>query len=190
MTSKWMIAGLMCVSLAAVAQQSDKKKEQPTKGHEVTAPRDLSTGQASGRTMNPNPQQPGAPRDSATAQPSAKTTGKTTAQDDWQTRNAATTNNPEVKKVSATDPAGNQGTALRESPSKASLGQRESPTRHTIDQVKVSDVDGDGKADKTAGSTSDVRSPRDLSTGQPTGKRQHPPRMTMKTNQAEDATKK
>ena len=73
---------------------------------------------------------------------------------------------------------------LRESPSKASLGRRESPTK-LKDGVAAGDVNGDGKADlapigsQSSGSgpgvasdspQSSVKSPRDLSTGQASGK--------------------
>jgi hypothetical protein len=73
---------------------------------------------------------------------------------------------------------------VRESPSKASLGRRESPTKRS-DGVTAGDVNGDGKADKTAigsqssgagpgvainNSHSNIKSPRDLATGQASGK--------------------
>ena len=69
---------------------------------------------------------------------------------------------------------------LRESPTKASTGKRESPTKQS---TGVADVDGDGTADKTASqpnsaatintSHSNIKSPRDVATGQASGKRQH-----------------
>ena len=73
---------------------------------------------------------------------------------------------------------------LRESPSKASLGRRESPTKRA-DGVAAGDVNGDGKADRApigsqssgAGASvainnshSNIKSPRDLATGQASGK--------------------
>lgn len=73
---------------------------------------------------------------------------------------------------------------VRESPSKASLGQRESPTKRS-DGVTAADVNRDGKADKAAigsqssgagpgaainNSHSNIKSPRDLATGQASGK--------------------
>ena len=72
---------------------------------------------------------------------------------------------------------------VRESPSKASTGLRESPTRHTL-QVRAGDVNGDGRADKSIGSQSsgagagvainnshsNIKSPRDSATGQASGK--------------------
>ena len=73
--------------------------------------------------------------------------------------------------------------SLRESPSKASTAVRESPSKSTT-QVTAGDVNGDGKADKNIGSQSsgsgagvavntshsNIKSPRDLSTGQASGK--------------------
>jgi len=73
---------------------------------------------------------------------------------------------------------------VRESPSKASLGQRESPTK-PADGVAAGDVNGDGKADKAPigsqfsgsgpgvainNSHSNIKSPRDSATGQASGK--------------------
>lgn len=55
--------------------------------------------------------------------------------------------------------------ALRESPSKSSLGK-------TSVRVAAGDVNGDGKADVAPAASSDVKSPRDLATGQASGKRQ------------------
>ena len=55
--------------------------------------------------------------------------------------------------------------ALRESPSKASLGK-------TSVRVAAGDVNGDGKADVAPNAaSSNVKSPRDLATGQASGKR-------------------
>jgi len=73
---------------------------------------------------------------------------------------------------------------LRESPSKASLGRRESPTKRA-DGVAAGDVNGDGRADKSAigsqssgsgagvainTSHSNIKSPRDAASGQASGK--------------------
>jgi hypothetical protein len=78
-------------------------------------------------------------------------------------------------------------TGLRESPTKASTGAlRESPSKSPL---KAADVDGDGKADRNIGSQSsgsgagvainnshsNIKSPRDVATGQASGKRQHEP---------------
>ena len=87
-----------------------------------------------------NSQQVTSPRDAATGQASGKRMHKpitVTAQDE---------------------------TALRESPSKASLGK-------TNVRVAAGDVNGDGKPDVAATSTtSNTKNPRDLATGQASGK--------------------
>jgi hypothetical protein len=58
--------------------------------------------------------------------------------------------------------------ALRESPTKASIGK-------TSVRVASGDVNGDGKADvATTDASSDVKSPRDLATGQASGKTAQP----------------
>ena len=57
--------------------------------------------------------------------------------------------------------------ALRESPSKSSLGK-------TSVRVAAGDVNGDGRADVAPATSSDVKSPRDLATGQASGKRTQP----------------
>jgi len=84
---------------------------------------------------------------------------------------------------------------VRESPSKASLGRRESPSTSkppmmvrespSKRSLSVADVDGDGRADRNIGSQSsgagagvainnshsNIKSPRDAATGQASGKR-------------------
>jgi len=91
-----------------------------------------------------------------------------------------------------TTPKSNQ-VMVRESPTKASTGLRESPTTSkptmvrespTKSSLSVADADGDGKADRNIGSQSssngagvainnshsNIKSPRDLATGQASGK--------------------
>jgi hypothetical protein len=94
-------------------------------------------------------------------------------------------------------------TQLRESPSKASLGKRESPTKRA-DGVVAADLDGDGTADKApigsqssgsgAGvainnSHSNIKSPRDSATGQASGKVNVQDLTVMKTSSAQADTK-
>jgi hypothetical protein len=77
---------------------------------------------------------------------SPKATGKTSAHDDWHAAAKTTTG------------ANHDGATA--------TGQG---------RVAAGDVTGDGKADVSATSNSDVKSPRDLATGQASGKRQHQP---------------
>ena len=167
MKTKLLVVAMGCLSIAAVAQQTEKKNDVPV-SHEVKSPRDLATGQASGRKMNQKPEE-----GSTSANTTRETGGKKTmAHDDWNAQTTANSGDPHVTNASA---AGTQ-TAVRESPSKASIGRtevRESPSRPSTGQPgKVAtDLDGDGTPDKTASGGS-VKSPRDSSTGQASGKRQ------------------
>lgn len=202
MRTKILVAALACLSVFAVAQQTSKKQE-PVKSNEVKSPRDLATGQASGKQIN----QPAAGQSDAAAREDStgKATGKTMAHDDWHAQATATSGDPHVKTVSSTtdEAAGvresQSKASLRESPTKASTGQttqvssddasgvrespskgstavRESPSKASTGSTRVAtgDVNGDGKADKTA-SQPNVQSPRDASTGQSSGKRHYQP---------------
>ncbi len=92
---------------------------------------------------------------------------------------------------------------LRESPSKSSLGRRESPTKPT-NGVVAADVDGDGRADKApigsqssgsgpgvavSDSHSNIKPPRDSATGQASGKVNVQDISLMKTSSAPADTK-
>lgn len=167
MKSKFLLVGFLGLSLA-VFGQSNADQKQAAASHEVKAPRDLATGQASGkRTSQASGVAAGDVNgDGATAlreSPSKASLGKTSV------------------RVGSSDAASANGaTEIRESPSKASDGKT---------SVHAADLDGDGKADRAAGNgprqttsqdgtfntSSDVKAPRDLATGQASGKRQHAP---------------
>jgi hypothetical protein len=173
MKTKILVAGLACLSMLAAAQQSEEKVEQPV-SHEVKTPRDAASGQASGRKADhtaASDASAGTARETGSGMP----TGKTTATDDWQSQATTTSGDPHMKNVSTGDTNGDQ-TMVRESPTRASSGLRESPTKASTGKTSVTagDVDGDGRADKTAASDG-VKSPRDAATGQASGKRQHAP---------------
>ena len=166
MNNKILIAASIGLSLFAAAQsQTDKQKPKPSTT-ETQSPRDLASGQASGRSMDQKTKDGGivhrdvAARDIATGQAS----GKKTAQDDWHQQSAA-------KPVSST-----------------------SETKATS-RVAVGDVNGDGAADVAASKNSahaseslstngtspaKVQAPRDAATGQASGKRQHQPMTIIK----------
>lgn len=192
MKTKFLVAALACLSMVAGAQQSDEKKDPATKS-EVKSPRDHATGQASGRRMNQAAENDAASSNTARETASGMATGrKTMAHDDWQSQKTAISGDPHVQEVSA---SGNGQSELRESPSKASTGKtevrespskpssggttmvRESPSKASLGKTSVvaGDLDGDGRADKTAASSDGVKSPRDIATGQASGKRQHKP---------------
>jgi hypothetical protein len=173
MKTKILVAALACLSMAAVAQQSSSEQKPSPKASQATSAREAASGKA---------------------------TGKTTAQDDWHQQSAASSSDAQLKPVSSQSgqPASDDATMVRESPTKASSGLRESPTKASTGlresptkastgslresptkqsvQVSVGDVNGDGSPDKAASSSSHTTvQPRDAASGMPTGKRQHNP---------------
>jgi hypothetical protein len=199
MKKKILIAGFACLSVMAVAQSSGTK-DQAASAERDQHPKEVASGQASGKTVAPmkltsaqptitdnkKASQPAgsqavlnssdsaaseqvkAPRDLATGQASGKrqyapviirkvsddegmavreqqspkATGKT-AQDDWQTPAAKTSNGA---------PASSDGQT----------------------RVATGDVNGDGKADAAINNShSSIKNSKDAATGQTTGKRQY-----------------
>jgi len=160
MNTKILIAALAGLSVVAAAQsQTDKQKAKPSTT-DTQSPRDAASGQASGRLEQKNVvHRDLAARDVA----SGHATGKKTAQDDWQQSG--------LKPVSSS-----------------------SNTKPS--HVAVGDVNGDGRADltvsknsahateaaaSTASGSSKAQAPRDVASGQTSGKRQHQPVTIMKT---------
>jgi hypothetical protein len=167
MNNKILIAASVGLSLFAAAQsQTDKQKPKPSTT-QTQSRRDLATGQASGRSTEQKAKEGGvvhrdlAARDVATG----RATGKTAAQDDWHQQNAVSNGTPAgVKPVSS------------------------SSNTKAQSRVATGDVNGDGASDVaasrnsghateaiTATSPSKIQNPRDVATGQASGKRQHPP---------------
>jgi len=153
MKTKLLVAGLACLSVVAVAQQS-ASTEKPSSKTSSAAAHTATTGKTTASTTATN--------------------GNKSAQDDWQqTRVAADSN---TNQNGSTSGNAGQATMVRESPSKASLGVvRESPSKGSLSSGHVSstkantsvsagDVNGDGRADKMA-----------------TGKRQHQPMTVSKS---------
>ena len=223
MNKRFLIAGFAGLSLFAAAQSGDKQQKASTT-NQVVSPRDIATGQASGRKMNQKAAKDGivhrdvAARESSTPSvseirespskaqlresPSKASQGKTSV------REASSPSESETPQ--ATTPS---STAVRESPSKASLGKTSVKVDGNANHVATGDVNGDGKADltwsprsnKTQVTAGDVdgdgspdvaaaknsghatekdavlnsdqknASPRDVATGQASGKRQHQP---------------
>ena len=165
MKSKILVAGFVCLSLAAVAQSSGSKEQAPTAAP-VASPRDAASGQASGKRMHKPITVTAEVGVDATAKDAAQPTKKT-ATDDWQTKSAPS-------------------------------------STPTIKRVATADVDGDGKADSAAqpsgqpsaqnsainNSHSNIKSPRDLATGQASGKRAAQPATDTKGHDPEPAPKK
>lgn len=143
MRKEILVAGFACLSMIASAQSNQ------------------TTGQTSNTAT--------AAKEAA----SGKATGKTSAHDDWQQRSTAGAGPRQTSGVRESPTKASSG--LRESPSKASDGLRESPSKASLgktSKVAEGDVNGDGYADKTAGTSSqtDVKAPRDSSTGMASGK--------------------
>jgi hypothetical protein len=165
MNRKIVVMGLACLSAVAVAQSngdqgSEKKKSNDAATHQVQAPRDQATGMASGKRE--------------AAQP-AKTDAKTSAVDDWDLAKG------KGAKTSAASWDLAKGKGARTAAPQAS----DSNSVH----VAAGDVNGDGKADVSTPNNSGpskgqnppadkakVQSPRDVATGQASGKRQHEPK--------------
>src|SRR5438874_807577 len=89
MKSKILVLGFACLSLVAVAQSNEKqsKEKQNQPAAAVKSPRDIATGQASGRAMS---DQKVVNRDLAARDAhSGKATDKNMAQDEWQQQRVA-----------------------------------------------------------------------------------------------------
>lgn len=162
MNRKILVVGLACLSTVAAAQSSgdEKKKSNDSANHQVQAPRDQSTGMATGKREAVQP---------------AKADAKTSAVDDWDLAKG------KGAKTSAAswDLATGKGGRTAAPQGSGSNGVR----------VATGDVNGDGKADVSTpnnsgpgkgqnppADTTKVQSPRDVATGQASGKRQHEPK--------------
>ena len=190
MKKKILIAGFACFSMIAVAQSSGNKDQSASTTKDVK-PRDVATGQASGKTVNKPAGSPAvlnssdqvtAPRDMATGQASGKrqyapiTIRKVTEDDPNTAREAqspkATGKTSAQEDWHATSKTGNtsvspadvnqDGAAVRESPTLPSKGQT---------RVATGDVNGDGKADAAINNShSNIKNGKDVATGQASGK--------------------
>ena len=190
MKKKILIAGFACFSMIAVAQSSGNKDQSASTTKDVK-PRDVATGQASGKTVNKPAGSPAvlnssdqvtAPRDMATGQASGKRQyqpmiiRKVTEDDPNPAREAQspkatgkttaqddwhTATKTSNTSVSPAD-VNQNGAAVRESPSLPSKGQT---------RVATGDVNGDGKADAAINNShSNIKNGKDVATGQASGK--------------------
>ena len=190
MKKKILIAGFACFSMIAVAQSSGNKDQSASTTKDVK-PRDVATGQASGKSVNKpagsqavlnSSDQVTAPRDMATGQASGKrqyapiTIRKVTEDDPNTAREAqspkATGKTSAQEDWHATSKTGNtsvspadvnqDGVAVRESPTLPSKGQT---------RVATGDVNGDAKADAAINNShSNIKNGKDVATGQASGK--------------------
>lgn len=182
-----LIAGFACFSLIATAQ-SNQNNGQATSARDAK-PRDIATGQASGKRQH----QPMTIR-KATDDSSVSARE---VQSGLATGRIAPTNQGVDARISSSQPtitenkktmspngqtdasaSASQGAAVRESPTLPGKGKT---------QITAADLDADGKADVSV--QHDVKSPRDNSTGVPTGKRQHSPMPVTKEVETSSPTK-
>lgn len=178
MKSTILVVAFACLSLVAAAQSDDKQSDS-AKASQVTAPRDIATGQASGKRMHKPvevqkvSQQDAAAREAATG----KATGKKMASDDWQA-STAKNSDPKGQNVSAGN-VNQDGAADRSKTVPPNSGQG---------RVAAGDVNGDGMPDVAASknsghateqnavinnSHSNIKNAREASSGMASGKRQH-----------------
>ena len=190
MKKKILIAGFACFSMIAVAQSSGNKDQSASTTKDVK-PRDVATGQASGKTVNKPAGSPAvlnssdqvtAPRDMATGQASGKRQyqpmiiRKVTEDDPKAAREAQS---PKATgKTTAQDDWHTSTKTSNTSVSPADVNQdgaavRESPTLPSKGQTRVAtgDVNGDGKADAAINNShSNIKNGKDVATGQASGK--------------------
>jgi hypothetical protein len=164
-----LVAGLACLSVVAVAQSdANAKKEQAPSPAPVASstasPRDTATGQSSGKRMHKPITVTAEVGLDATAKDAAKSTvTNKSAQDDWQAKSAASST-PQIKRVATGDVNGD-GAAKAAAPSS-------------------------GQASGQNASQSNIQSPRDLATGQASGKRTHQPAASTAGHDSDPAPKK
>jgi len=195
MNKKILIAGFACLSVIAVAQSSGSKDQSSSAAQTKDQhPRDVATGQASGKSMNKPAGSPAvlnssdqvtAPRDLATGQASGKrqyqpiTIRKVTDDDPNAAREAqspkATGKTTAQDDWHATTKTGNTSVSPADVNHDGAAAVRESPSLPSKGQTRVAtaDVNGDGKADAAINNShSNIKNARDLATGQASGKRQ------------------
>jgi hypothetical protein len=199
MKTRILIAAFASLSVLAAAQtQSNEKKDTPKAGTEAKSPRDMSTGQASGRAAGHLEAQGIVHRDLAAREASTgQASGKAAAADmnsDGQADRTGSAGYNVKSQTAAREAASGQASGKAAAADMNSDGKADKTAgsgynvkNQTKARVAAGDVNGDGTADATAannsGSTKDaaaagqagVKSPRDAASGMPTGKRQHEP---------------
>jgi hypothetical protein len=183
MKKKILIASVACVTLIAIAvAQSSDAKPQSASGKETPA-REVTSGHASGKSASkpagsqaqlsdPNAAAVTAPRDQATGQASGKRQYQPVIIRKVSDDEAATTREQQSPKATGKTSAHDDWHAAAKTTTDAN---HDGATASGQVRVAAGDVTGDGKADVSASSNSDVKGPRDLATGQASGKRQHQP---------------
>ncbi len=195
MNKKILIAGFACLSMIAVAQSSGNKDQSASATKDVK-PRDVATGQASGKSVNKpagsqavlnSSDQVTAPRDMATGQATGKRQYapviiRKVTEDDSNTAREAQSPKATGKTMAQDDwhtaTKTSNTTVSPADVNQADVNQngaavRESPSLPSKGQTRVAtgDVNGDGKADAAINNShSNIKNGRDAATGQASGK--------------------
>jgi hypothetical protein len=209
MKTKILVVALTCLSVGAVAQQSTNGQQpKSTASTATTSP--AASGMATGKkTAQDDWQGKKMAHDDWHANqaagvresPSKAPLGHHSSIQSTTSVSAGDVNGDGMpdKTASPSNGAGQNAVMVRESPSKASLGRHSSA--QSTKSVSAGDVNGDGMPDKTASpsngagqntainnSHSNIKAPRDVATGQASGKRQHQPVSVIKVS--DDTPKK
>ncbi len=201
MNKKILIAGFACLSVIAVAQSSGTKDQSASAGQTKDAhPREVATGQASGKSMSKpagsqavlndpaSSEQVTAPRDLATGQASGKRQYQPVVIMKVQDKATPVAIEQQSPKATGKVMASDDWHATAKATGKATVSpadmnqdgatDRESPsTSHPKGaqaRVATGDVNGDGKADAAINNShSNIKNSKDVASGQTSGKRQH-----------------
>jgi hypothetical protein len=198
MTKKILIAGFACLSVIAVAQSSGSKDQAASASASASKdqhPKDVATGQASGKIVAPRDISSGHASGKAVSQPAgsqaqlnssdAAASGQVTAPRDLATGQASGKRqyNPVIIRKVSDD----ESVAAREQQSPKATGKTsaqddwQAPAAKTAAPVEfkgvrvaAGDVNGDGKADAAINNShSNIKNTKDAASGQASGKRTH-----------------
>lgn len=150
MNKIWIAGALACVSAVAMAQSDQTKEKAPTPS-QTASPRDVATGQATGKRMH----KPLTVTSDDSSSRLLPTVNKVSASDDWQAKSAKSSD-----------------------PKPGSAQVRVAAGDVNGDGVADATAKNSGHATETMKSptaSSNVAQPRDAATGQASGKRQHQP---------------
>jgi FG-GAP repeat len=168
MKNNILIAALACASVAAFAQSSNSAQSSSTSSKTVSQPA------GSNASLNSS-DKTAAPRDVATGQASGKRQHQpVTAPQTNSGQSDRESSAPSVSEVVVTKPSGNKSAQDHwDSPAMTQTGNGSTGQQP---RVATGDVNGDGRADVAISqSPSNGTSPKDSATGHASGKRQHDP---------------
>ena len=186
MKKRLLIGAFACLASMAIAQSSTSQTTSSTK---ETKPRDLATGQASGKTASPRGGQAGRESSAASVseltvtkpgtngrESSAPSISELTVSKPTTNRESSQPSVSEVTAQASSDTiAGNHKKGWDPEPKRDIVGKAEKDSNGQP-RVATGDVNGDGKADAAINNShSNIKNSKDLATGQASGKRQHEP---------------